>query len=123
MPVGFVADQSTSGHDTLAFQPGAARSPQLVVDLRFATRRRVVDRAARCGRVATPGGAGLGLRRWWQLPEWDADLRAMTLADEATLIEQGMLRVLAHTPPLAACGATRTVERGQQRSLLEPGDA
>jgi len=32
---------------------------------------------------------------------WDADLRAMVAADEATTVEQGLMRVLAHTPDIA----------------------
>lgn len=33
--------------------------------------------------------------------EWDNELRTMMAADEATAIEQGMFRVLAHRPALA----------------------
>jgi alkylhydroperoxidase family enzyme len=33
--------------------------------------------------------------------DWDPELRAALAADEATSIEQGMYRVLAHTPALA----------------------
>lgn len=32
---------------------------------------------------------------------WDAELRAMVAADEATSVEQGLYRVLGHTPELA----------------------
>ncbi|MEP7349591.1 MAG: carboxymuconolactone decarboxylase family protein [Sphingorhabdus sp.] len=55
--------------------------------------------------------------------DWDADLRAMTLADEATSIEQGLLRVLAHTPMLAktvmAFGAGLFESRTLPRRLVE----
>jgi len=33
--------------------------------------------------------------------DWDPDLRAMTAADEATPLEQGMMRMMAHTPEMA----------------------
>lgn len=33
--------------------------------------------------------------------DWDAELRAVVAADEATPLEQGMYRVLAHTPEIA----------------------
>ena len=32
---------------------------------------------------------------------WDPDLRAMAAADSATPLEQGLVRVLAHTPEIA----------------------
>lgn len=32
---------------------------------------------------------------------WDPELRALTAADEATPLEQGMMRMLAHTPEIA----------------------
>jgi alkylhydroperoxidase family enzyme len=32
---------------------------------------------------------------------WDPELRSITAADEATSVEQGMMRVLAHTPAIA----------------------
>src|ERR1700729_4565684 len=35
------------------------------------------------------------------LQEWDSDLRALTQADSATPLEQGMTRVLAHSPEVA----------------------
>src|ERR1700761_2421184 len=33
--------------------------------------------------------------------DWDGDLRALTQADSATPLEQGMTRVLAHSPEVA----------------------
>ena len=33
--------------------------------------------------------------------DWDPELRAMTLADEATPLEQGLMRMMAHTPEMA----------------------
>ena len=33
--------------------------------------------------------------------DWDPDLRAMTAAVEATPLEQGMMRMMAHTPDMA----------------------
>jgi AhpD family alkylhydroperoxidase len=33
--------------------------------------------------------------------DWDPDLRTMVAADEATPLEQGLYRILAHRPPLA----------------------
>jgi AhpD family alkylhydroperoxidase len=33
--------------------------------------------------------------------QWDPDLRALTAADEATPLEQGMMRMMAHTPEMA----------------------
>lgn len=38
--------------------------------------------------------------------DWDPDLRTMVAADEATPLEQGLYRVLAHTPELAKAFAT-----------------
>ena len=35
------------------------------------------------------------------IEDWDPDLRAMTAADEATPLEQGMMRMMAHTPEMA----------------------
>jgi AhpD family alkylhydroperoxidase len=32
---------------------------------------------------------------------WDPELRAMTAADEATPLEQGLMRMMAHTPAMA----------------------
>lgn len=32
--------------------------------------------------------------------QWDPELRAMTLADEATPLEQGLLRIMAHAPEI-----------------------
>ena len=36
-----------------------------------------------------------------QPEEWDAELRAMTRADEATPLELGLMRMFAHSPELA----------------------
>jgi len=33
--------------------------------------------------------------------QWDAELRAMTAADAATPLEQGLMRMMAHTPAMA----------------------
>lgn len=33
--------------------------------------------------------------------DWDPELRAMTAADEATALEQGLMRMMAHTPEMA----------------------
>ena len=33
--------------------------------------------------------------------DWDPELRALTAADEATPLEQGMMRMMAHTPEMA----------------------
>jgi AhpD family alkylhydroperoxidase len=35
------------------------------------------------------------------IEDWDPELRAMTAADEATPLEQGMMRMMAHTPEMA----------------------
>jgi AhpD family alkylhydroperoxidase len=35
------------------------------------------------------------------MEEWDAELRTLTQADSATALEQGMTRVLAHSPEVA----------------------
>ena len=35
------------------------------------------------------------------IEEWDPELRAMTAADEATPLEQGLMRMMAHTPEMA----------------------
>jgi len=55
--------------------------------------------------------------------EWDPDLRAMVAADEATTVEQGMMRVLAHTPRIAksfvAFGAGLFQSRTLPRRLVE----
>jgi AhpD family alkylhydroperoxidase len=54
---------------------------------------------------------------------WDADLREMTAADEATTVEQGMLRVLAHRPGIAKAvtrfGADLFASRTLSRRLVE----
>jgi AhpD family alkylhydroperoxidase len=33
--------------------------------------------------------------------QWDPELRALTVADEATALEQGLLRIMAHAPEIA----------------------
>ena len=57
------------------------------------------------------------------LAEWDPELRAMIAADEATPVEQGMFRVLAHTPPIAkavsAFGGGLFQNRTLPRRLVE----
>ncbi len=35
------------------------------------------------------------------IDQWDPELRALTAADEATPLEQGMMRMMAHTPEMA----------------------
>jgi AhpD family alkylhydroperoxidase len=35
------------------------------------------------------------------IEDWDPELRALTAADEATPLEQGMMRMMAHTPAMA----------------------
>jgi len=35
------------------------------------------------------------------IEDWDPELRALTAADEATPLEQGMMRMMAHTPEMA----------------------
>jgi AhpD family alkylhydroperoxidase len=35
------------------------------------------------------------------IEDWDPELRAMTAADEATPLEQGLMRMMAHTPEIA----------------------
>ena len=36
-----------------------------------------------------------------EIENWDPDLRAMTRADEATPLEQGLMRIFANVPELA----------------------
>ncbi len=54
---------------------------------------------------------------------WEPELRAMTAADEATPLEQGLMRVLAHTPPVAkavaAFGGGLFQARTLPRRLIE----
>jgi len=55
--------------------------------------------------------------------QWDADLRALTQAEEATPLEQGLLRIMAHAPELAkalvAFGGTLWRSHTLPRRLLE----
>jgi AhpD family alkylhydroperoxidase len=55
--------------------------------------------------------------------QWDADLRASAQAEEATPLEQGLLRIMAHAPELAkalvAFGGTLWRSRTLPRRLLE----
>ena len=55
--------------------------------------------------------------------DWDPELRAMIAADEATPLEQGLYRVLAHTPPIAkalsAFGGGLFQNRTLPRRLVE----
>ncbi|MBW8814328.1 MAG: carboxymuconolactone decarboxylase family protein [Caulobacterales bacterium] len=55
--------------------------------------------------------------------EWDPELRALVAADEATSVEQGMYRVLAHKPAfakaVAAFGAGVFGDRTLSRRLVE----
>lgn len=54
---------------------------------------------------------------------WDPELRAMTQADGATPLEQGMTRVLAHSPAVAKAvvvfGGTLFQHTGLPRRLIE----
>lgn len=54
---------------------------------------------------------------------WDPELRAMTQADSATPLEQGMTRVLAHSPAVAkaviAFGGALFQSTGLPRRLIE----
>jgi AhpD family alkylhydroperoxidase len=54
---------------------------------------------------------------------WDPELRAMTQADNATPLEQGMTRVLAHSPAVAKAvrvfGGTLFQNTGLPRRLIE----
>ena len=36
-----------------------------------------------------------------ELDEWDNDLREMTAADSGTALEQGIMRMFAHTPEIS----------------------
>ena len=55
--------------------------------------------------------------------EWDPELRAIVAADEATTVEQGMYRILAHTPGVAKAfagfGAGLFANRRLPRRLVE----
>src|SRR5579859_5968522 len=55
--------------------------------------------------------------------DWDGELRAMIAADEATPLEQGMFRVLAHRPQIAkavsAFGGGLFQNRTLSRRLVE----
>ncbi len=55
--------------------------------------------------------------------EWDPGLRAASQADGATALEQGLLRIMAHTPALAkalvAYGGSLWQNRTLSRRLLE----
>jgi len=55
--------------------------------------------------------------------EWSDELRALTAADVATPLEQGLLRIMAHTPELAAAlvqfGTTMWQSHKLPRRLLE----
>ncbi len=55
--------------------------------------------------------------------EWDPELRAMTLADEATPLEQGLMRMMANAPrlarPVARFGGELFANRTLSRRLIE----
>jgi AhpD family alkylhydroperoxidase len=55
--------------------------------------------------------------------QWDPELRALTHADGATQLEQGLLRIMAHAPPLAkalaAFGASMWQNHTLPRRLIE----
>jgi alkylhydroperoxidase family enzyme len=55
--------------------------------------------------------------------QWDAELRALTHADGATPLEQGLLRIMAHAPgmakALAIFGASLSQNRTLPRRLIE----
>lgn len=55
--------------------------------------------------------------------QWDPELRAMTQADSATVIEQGITRMLAHAPAMAKAaigfGAGVTLNRSLPERLVE----
>lgn len=57
------------------------------------------------------------------LEEWDPDLRAMTLADECTPLEQGLMRMLSHCPEQAkgfvAFGGSLKIGRTLPERLIE----
>lgn len=57
------------------------------------------------------------------LAQWDPELSAMLAAEEATPLEQGLYRVLAHTPPIAkalsAFGGGLFQNRTLPRRLIE----
>jgi AhpD family alkylhydroperoxidase len=57
------------------------------------------------------------------LEEWDPELRAMTYADSATPLEQGLMRMMAHTPDIAkgfvAFAAAQKLSRTLPERLME----
>lgn len=57
------------------------------------------------------------------LDEWDAELRALTRADEATPLEQGAMRMFAHRPAIAkgiaALGGGLRADRTLPERLVE----
>jgi AhpD family alkylhydroperoxidase len=57
------------------------------------------------------------------IEEWDPALRAMTLADEGTPLEQGLMRMMAHVPQMAkamvAFGAALLHDNPLPRRLVE----
>jgi AhpD family alkylhydroperoxidase len=68
---------------------------------------------------------GVLMTRLTKIPfeQWDADLKALTQAEEATPLEQGLLRIMAHAPALARAlagyGASLWQNRTLPRRLLE----
>ena len=58
-----------------------------------------------------------------ELDEWDNDLREMTAADSGTALEQGIMRMFAHTPEiskgLAAFGGAIKLHRSLPDRLVE----
>ena len=57
------------------------------------------------------------------IEDWDPELRALTAADEATPLEQGLMRMMAHTPEMAkgmiAFSAALFKNRTLPRRLVE----
>lgn len=57
------------------------------------------------------------------LEDWDPDLRAMTRADSATPLEQGLMRMMAHTPGIAkgfvAFAGAMKIHRNLPERLIE----
>jgi AhpD family alkylhydroperoxidase len=49
--------------------------------------------------------------------QWDAELRALTQAEGATPLEQGLLRIMAHAPRMAKALATFGASLWQDRTL------
>lgn len=49
--------------------------------------------------------------------QWDAELRALTQAEGATPLEQGLLRIMAHAPRMAKALATFGASLWQERTL------